>query len=167
MDLWEEGIRGRVIEAIGGWQWGRGFLPPCLWGRPFAGITEGDGICRCGTVYFHSNDMFSEGGWVPASAGTRRGREGLSHIRGERWGGRFANRPYRGEGDRRGVGRWVPASARTRRGRDGLSHVRGEWEGAPPSPVFMGAGSRREDKVGEGDKISQLRCAVLGMICVR
>ncbi len=41
MGLWEEGIRGRVIEAIGGWQWGRGSRPRVYGGRFFAGTTEG------------------------------------------------------------------------------------------------------------------------------
>ena len=79
-----------------------------------------------------------------ALCGNNGGRDGSPHARGQRWGGRFANRPYRGEGDRRGVGRWVPASARTRRGRGGLAYVRGEWEGAPPSPVFTRTGCLRE-----------------------
>ncbi len=62
-----------------------------------------------------------------------------------------------------GSGGGVPAPVFTRAG----STWEQRREGWVPVPRLHGAGSRREDKVGKGDKISRLRCAVLGMICVR
>ena len=60
--------------------------------------SSGEGISRRGTVgYFHSNDMFYEGGWVTAFEGKTGG--GM----GDRGGRSFEVR-------KRG---WVPASART------------------------------------------------------
>ena len=47
------------------------------------------------------------------------------------------------------------------------SRIRGNnggREGSPP-PVFTGAGSRREDNEGKGNKIPRLRFAALGMTC--
>ena len=72
----------------------------------------GEGISRRGTGYFHSNDMFYEGGWVSAFAGKN---------------GRWDGRPWGMQRVRKRG--WVPASART------------TGEGRLIFPVFTGAGS--------------------------
>ena len=60
-----------------------------------------------------------------------------------------------GEGERDG---FPPSWGQAVRGNNGGR------EGSPP-PVFTGAGSRREDNEGKGNKIPRLRFAALGMTC--
>ena len=114
-------------------------------GRLFAGTTEGGlggsgGDLRRATTRVAPTGEGERDGFPPSWGQVMRGNNGGS-------GGSPHPRGQRGEG----------MDSRIRGNNGGR-------EGSPP-PVFTGAGSRREDNEGKGNKIPRLRFAALGMTC--
>ena len=140
-DMWGGGMRD-------------GFPPPSLRGRALRGndgggwvpasarTTGGGGGMRDGFPppslrgqALRGNDG---GGWVPASARTTGGGGGMRDG--------FPPPSLRGQALRgNDGGGWVPASARTTGGGGGMRDGVGGWV---PAPVFTGAGSAREQRMG-------------------
>ena len=147
MGLWKEGIRGRGISAIGGWQWRRGSRPRLHGGRISTRGQRGEGRrdswapLRCAR-----NDMWVVGkedgdGFPPpfsrgqALRGNNGEREGFPSPRLH--GGRISTRGQRGEELRDS---WAPL----RCARNDMWVVgKEDGDGFPP-PSSRVAGSSRE-----------------------